>query len=211
MSSRRSRCDRAQLGHGASRRAQYPLAAQQRAQPLHPAAPGELRDGDGDEGDDRAHDDEEVEQIAAGLLAAALDEAHVVNQHESPARAGGGLDVADRNVQQPVCGPQHPLGGDRRDHERGAADLGRKGEGRDRVGAPGQAQAHRIQALVLDEAIEECRHPTRGIRTDQRGKGFLDRRCDQAGAHVEVAYEPALHQRIGQRHCGPCESGERQQ
>ena len=89
--------DRPQLGRRrCPRRAQDPLAAQQRAQALHPAAPRELRDDDGDQRDRRAQRDEEVEEITSRLLASPRDEAHVVDEHELRARHAVGCRPAAR-------------------------------------------------------------------------------------------------------------------
>src|SRR5207249_10737526 len=54
-------------------RAQQPLAPQQGAQALHPAAPAQLGDGDGDERDRRTQAHEEHVQVLARLRAAARD------------------------------------------------------------------------------------------------------------------------------------------
>ena len=87
--------ERPQLGHvGRARGTHQSLAAQQRAQSLHPAAPRQLRDDDRDQRDDRAERDEEVEQVALRLLAAADGESHVV--HEDELGAGRGRDVERR-------------------------------------------------------------------------------------------------------------------
>jgi hypothetical protein len=62
-----------------------PLAAQQRAHPGHPAAPRQVGDEHGDQRHQHAEQDEEADDVLAGIGAAPVDEAHVVHQHE---RAG---------------------------------------------------------------------------------------------------------------------------
>ncbi len=101
--------DRPQLRRGGRPgRAQDAFAAQQRAQPLHPAAPRELRDDHGDERDARAERDEEVEEVAPRFLAAALDEAHVVDQDETRIRRDVAVDGAHRDVQHAARRAQQP-------------------------------------------------------------------------------------------------------
>ena len=101
--------DRPQLGRRAARgRPQDAFAAQQRAQARHPAAPRQLRDDDGDQRDAEGERGEEIEEIAPRLLAAPLDEAHVVHEHELRAvrrcrvgeRAHGDVQHAFRRAQQ---------------------------------------------------------------------------------------------------------------
>src|SRR6185503_1459721 len=58
------------------------LTAQQPAQPRDPAAPRQLRDDDGDQRDGEPESDEEEKEVLARLVAAARDEAHVVDEHE---------------------------------------------------------------------------------------------------------------------------------
>ena len=119
--------DRAQLRRrGGTGRPQDALAAQQPAQAVHPAPPRELRDDDRDQRDARAERDEEVEQVAARFLAAALDEAHVVDQHEARVGRDAAVDGANRDVQHAARRAQQMLAGIRVGIERGAPDLGRK-------------------------------------------------------------------------------------
>ncbi len=102
--------DRAQLRRRRrAGRAQDALAAQQRAQALHPAAPRQLGDHHGDERDRRAQRAEEVEQVPAGLLAAARDEAHVVDEHQLGAGEILAVDRECGDVQRPARGLQHPF------------------------------------------------------------------------------------------------------
>ena len=76
--------------------------------------------------------DEEVEQVAARLLAAALDEAHVVHEHELAPRADVAGDRAHRDVQDARAGPQHVLAAVGIGAERRAAQFAREMRGRDR-------------------------------------------------------------------------------
>ncbi len=102
--------DRPQLrgGHGPGR-SQDALAAQQRAQPLHPAAPRQLRDDDGDQRDRGAQRREEIEKVSARLLAAASDEAHVVDEHELRPRKRLAVDGTGGDMEWPSRRLQHLL------------------------------------------------------------------------------------------------------
>ena len=108
---------------------QQALAAQHRAESLHPAAPGELRDHYSDECDGEAEPDKEEKEVVARLPAAPGDEAHVVYQHELPAAdqrpnrhengTGRGLEKIARRLCEAA--------------QVGAPQLRRQGGGRDSV------------------------------------------------------------------------------
>ena len=85
------------------------VAPQQCAQSLHPAAPREPGDDHGDERDHAAQRDEEVEEVASGLVAAPLDEAHVVHEHQAAVRPAHTFDPAHREVHQAVGGLEQAL------------------------------------------------------------------------------------------------------
>jgi hypothetical protein len=86
--------DRAQLGRSAGGRPQDAFAAQKRAQSRDPSAPGKLRDHDGDQRHAQGERGEEVEEVPTRLFAAALDEAHVVHEHELRRRRRLRVDAA---------------------------------------------------------------------------------------------------------------------
>ena len=202
--------DRAQLGRRSSGGAQDALATQQSPQALHPAAPGQLRDDDGDQRDAQAQHDEEIEQVAPRLAAPALDEAHVVNEHEVRGRVVAGGDAADREMQRSVRGVDEALGSVHRGADRGASDLRGKGAGRERLFPAGQAESDGVQPFVPEQPVEEDGDIAGGIPVDQCRKRLLDGRRDQARANVEIADEPAQHQRVYQRHRGVGERGQRE-
>ena len=87
-----------------------------------------------------AHRDEEVEDVAPRLVAAPLDEAHVVHEHQAAVRAASAPSISRTPrctrpcavLQQALAAP--PSG--RR--QRRAADFGREGEGGNRLGRPGR-------------------------------------------------------------------------
>ena len=67
--------------------------------------------------------------------------------------------------------------------------------------AVGDAQPDRVQPLVLQHPVEECpRSASPDVVADEVDQRLLHRRRDQARADVEVADEPAQHQRIRERH-----------
>ncbi len=78
--------ERLQLHRGRGRRAAHraddALAAQQRAHPQHPATPAQLRHHHRDQRHHQAQRRDQADQVAARVLAALLDEAQVVQQHE---------------------------------------------------------------------------------------------------------------------------------
>ena len=63
-------------------RAQQAFAAHDRPRTVDPPAPAELRHDDRDQRDHETQPGDQADQVAARFLAAPLDEAHVVQQHE---------------------------------------------------------------------------------------------------------------------------------
>jgi hypothetical protein len=78
----RAQVDRERRQLARRQRPDQALAAQEGTGPGDPAAPAELRNDDGDEGDDRAEPGDHQEQVATRVLAALLDEAEIVQQHQ---------------------------------------------------------------------------------------------------------------------------------
>ncbi len=204
--------DRPQFGRRSPPRgSQNALAAKQSAQTVHPAAPRELRNDDGDQRDARAERDEEVEEVPAGFLAAAFHEAHVMDEHEAGIRRRVGVHVTNREMQQAAGGMQHMLAGVRVLPERGATDFLGKLACRNGRLAVVQTKPDRVKPLVLEHPVEIGRDPRRRTGQDQVRQRLLDGGGDQARTHVEVAHEPAQHQRIGERDRDVREGAERQE
>ncbi len=78
-------------GGGAGQRADEALAAQQRAHAQHPAAPAQLRHHHRDQRHHQAQQRDQADQVASRVLAALLDEAQVVQQHQPADDDGLGL------------------------------------------------------------------------------------------------------------------------
>ncbi len=171
--------------------------------PLHPAAPRELRDDHGDERDARAERDEEIEEVAARLLAAALDEAHVVDQRE-PARSGtpSASILLHGDVQRAAC-PRacSACGWPSRASSVGAVERLREVE-RSRSDDPlaGDAEADRVQPLVAEHPAEEL--------LDARRRALSDRGSRAAPATVDaMRLERASRSRTNQRSMSESASG----
>ena len=168
--------------------------------PGHPAAPAELRDDHRDQRDRQAERAMKSDQVAPRVLAAPIDEAQVVQQHQ----LGDGAGLAAATVCTPTwTGPP----------ARSKPRLGQLGGGlrllavqrRGKAGAAAQhraierAQADGDQALVLHRAVEQ------GLQAG--ALGVADRVADRVGqrvghqraAHVQVAREPAQREPIHQR------------
>ena len=138
----------------ATRGPQESFAAQQRAQSLHPAAPRQLRDDHGDQRDDRAERDEEVEQVAPRFLAAAARRSSC--RARARARRSGATSPssgrtatcsdAARRAQQMLAGVRSASSAEQRRRAPGKSAVA--------IGAAfaRQAQPDRVDALVLREA-----------------------------------------------------------
>src|SRR5207249_5836234 len=85
------------------------FAAQQRAQTLHPAAPGKLPDDNGDERDHRAQRNEEIEQIAPRFGAPIGDEARIVDNDQIAARIDGRSEGGGGQMQTAEVGAGGPI------------------------------------------------------------------------------------------------------
>ena len=68
-----------------------------------------------------------------------------------------------------------------------------------------------VEPLVQQHPIEIAGDPRRRTRQDQSRQRLLDGRGDQARADVEVAHEPAQHQRVGERDGNVGEHAEREE
>ena len=99
---------------------------------------------------DSAERDEEIEEVAARLLAAPLDEAHVVDQHQLRARRGVAVERACRDVQHAVRGfDRRPVPSRPARARRSGSRAGTRGS---RSGCRRQAaKPDRVQALVARE------------------------------------------------------------
>ena len=157
-----------------------------------------------------AEGDEEIEKILARLLVAALDEAHVVDERKPPWRSLVGIEAVHRDVKRAPGRANHMPNSVVR-FERRAIECPREERGSDRSRPVAEAQSDCVQALVLQHAVEELRDPWIGAGRDELIDGILHRGGDAAGADVEVAHEPPLHQRIGQGNGRVGKRGERDQ
>ena len=149
--------DGPQLRRGAGRGAQDAFAAQQRAQSRDPTPPRQLRDDDGDQRDAQRERGEEVEEIAPRLLAATLDEAHVVHEHQL--RAVSAVSASMRRTAtcttpfavRSRCSPGVMNGASVEQR----SSLGNAAR-RDRRRVARETQADRVEALVAREPLEEA-------------------------------------------------------
>ncbi len=185
------------------------FTAQHRPHAGHPAAPRQLRDQHGDERDDDAEQNEEADQVPPRVGGAAVDEAHVVNQHElaEPLPAGGY--VEPRHVQR----RRRKLA----QHVRirpGAADLRTAERGRIRRRAVDDvtleiAERDGVQPLVLHVAIEQLAHTGPVARAHHVGELLLHRVGHEPRADLEVVDPPAQRQLFGERDEGQREQRKR--
>ena len=134
----------------------------------------------------RAESDEEVEQVAPGLLAATRGEAHVLHEDERAARVRGDAHRTRRDEQRSVR-----LRDDvpRRLHVRGervAANAGRQRRRSFRPNVSVRAVPDRIQALVLCQPREVIAEPRAIVEGDELAKRLLDGVRDQARAEIEI-------------------------
>ena len=158
--------------------------------PCDPAAPAELRDDHGDERDERAEADEEPEDVALGLLAAPRDEAHVVDDHQRAEDRVVGTEALDRDVQRALgAGEQARLAVDEA-VQVVAGDVGGEVARAGELPTLRVAEADRVQALVLRDAVEERGDLRPRVRAHELGERLLDGVGDQLRADVEVAHEP---------------------
>ena len=192
-------------------RAQQPLAPQQGAQALHPAAPAQLGDGDGDERDRRTQAHEEHVQVLARLRAAARDEAHVVDDDEVSDRHSRGFQRPHRDEQRACGAVQQMPRGARKPFQVRAPDLGGQRRRDHRLARRGGAIPHREQALILGDPIEECEHPGPLARLDQILERLLRGSGDQAGAAIQVPHEPLERELVHERHRRVREGAEREE
>ena len=119
--------DRAQLARLGLGRKRKRLAADQRLDARHPAAPGKLRDHHGDQRDHRADRGKQVEDVLLGVGAAPLDETHVVDDQQP--LPGAALAVSQRRRRDqggPGAGPR-PAPPHRATGGRGPPTAGRGG------------------------------------------------------------------------------------
>ncbi len=204
--------DRAQLRRRVRRRPQDALAAQQRAQPGDPAPPRQLRDDDGDQRDARRQRREEVEEVPARLLAAALDEAHVVHEHELGAlrRVAGERphgDVQRRPSRcRSRCSPTVRYG----------ASAEQRSSGGNAPVAIGADVSERQSPTAYRRSSLVSRWKNARIRVVEpvaisSSSGSCRVAGDQVRPDVEVAHEPARHQRVDERHRRVREQRERDQ
>ena len=199
-----------QLARGGHRPDQA-LAAHEGARPGDPAAPAQLGDDDGDEGDDRPQPRDHQDQVATGVLAALLDEAEIVQEHQLGDRAG----VADDLVRADL----HRATGDL-DHRslplchllrRLALERPRIVVGAQQQLPVARAQADRDEAFVAHRPVEQ--------RLQAHALGILDgvrdrvreRVGEQLAAGHQVARKPAQREAIDQRQRQVRRDAERQQ
>ena len=155
--------DRAQFRRVRLRRERERLTANQRLDARHPAAPRELRDHDGDQCDDGADRREEPHDIALGVGAAQLDEAHVVHGHHFAETLFVDHDRARRHVQRAAAAlhDMPRLFGGRID--RPAADIAWKSECVVHERRVAIAETDREKTLVLQHAVEKRLHALQAL------------------------------------------------
>ena len=177
-------------------RPQQAFAAQQAANAGHPASPAELRDDHRDQRDDQAECADEEEQVPPRVLAAPIDETHVVQEYQLGDWTGFAVDRVyadvDRTPRQSKARLAEHGHGLRLLAVQGARKAGAAANHRsiERTEADGE------EALVLHHTIEEDL---------QAGAfGVADRISDrigqcvghQAAPRVQVAGEPAQREAI---------------
>ena len=174
------------------------LAAQQRAHTGDPAAPRQVRDEHRHQGNDHAQHDEQADEVAAGIGAAPLDEAHVVHEDQRADAIAALVHRALYDVQRSLAQAYHR-----------ALLVGTQW----RIAAKGQrigcrlvtqlprlvAERERIQALILQRTRKERVDLVRGALFDQVGELLLHRIGDELRARVKVAYPPAQCQPVDER------------
>ena len=204
---------------------QEALAAEQRPHAGHPALPAELRDDHGDQRNDEPETGNEPDQITTRVLASALDEAQVVQQHEMTQAQGTGAEACRTRSR---CG----RGGGSRLHGRigtviddlmGADQQGTGGQFHPRLGFPaqrqragtGQAQRKTVgslhepacpvadpdaeQALVLGRPVEHASQPVAVLVAHALDNRIRQRVRHQRATCRHVAAEPAQRHAIHQR------------
>lgn len=191
------------------------FAANQRFQAGHPSAPAQLGDDHGDERDDRADADEQVEHVLLGVLAAALNEAHVMHHDEIPIRRAlgfhgnyGDVDQSAPEFDQPAPpGVLVAVG-----TADGIAAIDRIGEGErfEKQFPVDVTKAEREQALILRNAIEKAQYLYPRTFMHQFLQRFLDGTGDQGGADLQIPDKPLQGELIDQRNhrirnCGESE------
>jgi len=192
--------DRLQLGHRhRDAGAHEPLAAQQAAKALHPAAPRQLRDHHRDERDDRRERDEEVQEVPPRLRSPALDRAHVAHEQELRTGDAGCVERIAAHVHQPAPGFQSlaalPFAA-----RPGTKDRLRKTGSGDGRGVSRPAQTCGVEVLPASRRLQERLDPGGACSAPGNvAERILDRRRDRLGPQVEVARKPPEQQRIGQR------------
>ena len=177
------------------------FAPDHRLQTRDPAAPADLRDHHGDQRDDRRDRRKEIEDVLLRVLAAPLNEAHVVHQHQIAVRGALGLDAVDRHVDRAALEiDQAALA----DHGLGAvfsaADRG--GKRRRLVDHPAAqvAETDREQPLVGDDPVEKPQDLGARTLAHEILKRLLDRVGDERGADVQVAHEPLERESVDERY-----------
>jgi len=195
------RRDGGELGRGGAERPHQPFPAQQCPRTGDPAAPAQLRHHHGDDRDDPAQADDQDDQVLAGVLAAPLDEAQVVHQHQVSHGAGLRVDRVHAHVDGAAFDAQLRIG-----------LLGHAGG----LFAPqflrvvrralqqlpgGRTPADRHQPLVLDGPVEQRLQlaPARVLH----GVGDRLGQCvgHQHATHVQVPCKPAQGEPVHQREC----------
>ncbi len=168
--------DRAQFRRRAGdARPEDALAAEQRMQSAHPAAPGNLRDHDGDERDRGAQGDEEIEKIAPELLVAALDEAHVVDKRQPGRGTHSAVDLLHGDVKRTRADVQQRLGLTVARLEVGAVERAREVRRRNRGIASRDAEADRVEPLVAQHPAEVLEYAWRRSFGDERHERIMHR------------------------------------
>ncbi len=181
------------------RRAQKPFAPEQRAHALHPAAPAQLRDDDGEQRHDHAETEEQVEDVASRLFAPVGHETHVVHEDQAPAGCVLGPELTDGHEERPMRAGQDVPGRSRERREVRAPHGGRQRARRDRRRLGRRAERGGVDAFVLGHPREDLTDPFLVSGTGQVLHRVLDGVGDQAGSDVEIPHEPPHRQVVHDR------------
>ena len=216
ISSRRSRAiGRSSGAVGAGRRAQDAFAAQQRAQPLHPAAPRELRDDDRDERDARrrARRRSRRDSGASPRCGARRSSCRGRGRATRPGASGSAVARATATCSGP-CGDcstclRLALVATRAPRNRARAEnWPSRSAGRCRSRQRPTAYSRSSCSMRL-KIRDDARRRTR--RRSASRAAPAPSTAMRLERDVEIAHEPALHQRVGKRHRDVSERAEREQ
>ena len=89
-------------GRRLRKRLQNTLTPEKSAGTCDPASPGQVSDGNGDQGNDHAQDHEHSNKVPSRVGASSLDKTHVVNEDERPHLVRPLIDGVLDHVQRPL-------------------------------------------------------------------------------------------------------------